>query len=185
MANAVVKVRPIALSIGGTPHEPTGIKNMDIVGVVERMDRAVYDMGNNNSAETTILLMDDAFRIRDQALVIIGYAAAINEQNHMDTPHSKTPYTIRWTTVEPLYNFDAIKNELIRDITRYYISGWEQLTRSDSADVSNKWTPNDYGRFEQAMLRVLTTIEGYIAAVEDGTLPEDIPQMSNYERSTA
>jgi hypothetical protein len=161
------------------PFAPSEVKNMNVVGIVEAMDAAVYEIFNSASAALTSIEVADYDRLVDAADRVSGYAAVIYAGPTLDLPHSDSPaYKIEFST-EGL-DFATITNHALRDIIRLYVNGWIQWSRSASADRASNYYEADYTRFTQLMVSINEMLKAY-GAVE---APIDAPAHSFYERST-
>jgi hypothetical protein len=158
------------------PWEPTSVRNMDVVGMVERIDRFAYDIMHFESAQLNEITSFDLERIAAYNEALRNYASTINSAESMDLPHSYPHmYEIHYATSE--MELDTMKNKALRDIIRLYINAWVQWSRSESADKSNSFHPADYNRF----ILIMNRLDQYIASYVQATLPLDMPESSNYE----
>lgn len=158
------------------PFSPSEVKNMNVVGIVEAMDGAVYEIMNSGSASLTSTELADYNRIVDSAARISSYAAVIYEGNTLDLPHSNDPaYEIEYTTQG--MDFADIKNHGLRDIIRLYVNGWVDWSRSASADRPSNYYAADYNRF----VNLMVSINDMLAAYDVGGAPQDSPAHSSYE----
>lgn len=158
------------------PWSPTSCRNMDVVGIVERWDKYTYEIMTSMSGTLNSIDEFDLERIQSYNKALRTYASVIFKSNRMDLPHT-TPnmYNIQYLTQG--LNFDDIKNKALRDIIRLYVNGWNQWSRSESADRSNGYEEFDYNRF----LLIMDRIEGFIQSYIDEALPLDLPESSTFE----
>lgn len=161
------------------PFDPSEVKNMNVVGIVEAMDAAVYEIFNSASAALTSIEAADYTRIVDAAARVSKYAEVIYAGPTLDLPHSDSPaYAIEFST-EGL-DFATMQNHALRDITRLYVNGWVSWSRSASADRASNYYEADYNRFTQLMVSITEMLKAY----GDMQTPADAPAHSRYERST-
>jgi hypothetical protein len=162
--------------IAQDPWVPTNVSNMNIPGIVERMDRMTYEMLESEAAKLNDIPSFDIKRIQDQSAALQGYVKTIYESAPLDLPHSyEAMYPIHYATQG--YDYDATKNKAIRDLARYLVNGWVQWSRSESADRSNGLYPADYNRFVALMATFDNLIDAYIKQYT----PLDTPAQSQYE----
>ena len=160
------------------PFSPSEVKNMNVVGIVEAMDAAVYEIMNSGSASLTSIELADYTRIVDGAARISKYAAVIYDGKTLDLPHSNDPaYKIEYSTEG--MDFADIKNHGLRDIIRLYVNGWVDWSRSASADRPSNYYSADYNRF----LNLMSSITDMLAAYDAGGEPMDAPAHSSYEEA--
>jgi len=160
-------------------YDPSVVRNMDVVGIVERIDRTQFELLSSQSATLNSLDTYDLARIEAYNVALRSYASFVNSASQMDLPHSTpTQFTIKFLTEES--DFDTVKNRIIRDLLRLYSSALLQWSRSESADKSNGWYPFDYTRFQLIMDR----IDGYLAQYVASTTPLDLPESSAFEDGT-
>ena len=158
------------------PWEPKNVRNMDIVGAVERADRYAFDMCRFESASQNIITEFDITRIQSYNNALRLYVDTLAAAPATDNPHSYPgQYTIYYLTEN--FDFDTVKNKALRDITRMYVNLWVNLSRGESADMSNGYTKFDLHRFHLHMDRIDYYINSYI----EQALPIDLPESSAYE----
>jgi hypothetical protein len=158
------------------PWEPTAVSNLNVPGIVERLDRMVYEMLEGESAHLNDLLPDDIKRLIQNSAAIQTYVKVIFEGTALDLPHSyEAMYPIHYATKG--YDYDAVKNKSLRDLTRLLVNAWVQWSRSESADRSNALYEDDYIRF----VRIMEAYDNMIAAYVTEATPLDTPASSQYE----
>jgi hypothetical protein len=161
------------------PWMPNEVRNMDICGLVERIDRVIYETMTSESASLNELNSFDIQRQMDYSSTLRTYASMMNSASVMDLPHSY-PHMYKIHYLTETVDVEDIKNKGLRDIIRYYLNAMVQLSRSESADKSNAFHPADYGRF----LLIMDRIDQYISAYLQATLPIDFPKSSDFEKGT-
>ena len=158
---------------------PDHVRNMDVVGVVERIDRTIYELMECESSELNSLEEYDIQRVLDYNDALRTYTKVVNEANRMDLPHSYPRfYAIKYITQGVDYN--GTKNRIIRDLVRLYSNGMVQWSRSESADKSNGFYDADYNRF----LLIMDRIDGYMQSYIKEATPLDLPESSAFEDRT-
>jgi hypothetical protein len=159
-------------------YDPSTVRNMDVVGIAERIDRTMYEIATSESSTLNSLEQYDLERIEMYNAALRTYASFINSSVMMDLPHSTpTQFTIKFLTQG--LDLDSTKNRVLRDLLRLYSSALLQWTRSESADKSNGWYPFDYDRF----LLIMDRIDGYLSQYVESALPLDLPESSAFEDS--
>ena len=162
-------------TITNEPWSPDSVRNMDVVGIVERWDKYAYELFTSESATLNSINQYDMDRILQYNAALRTYVDTINDSVMMDLPHS-TPamYNIKYLTQG--LEYDNVKNKAIRDLIRLYVNGWLQWSRSESADKSNGFYDFDYNRF----VLIMDRIDQFIAAYIEQATPQDQPESSNY-----
>ena len=161
------------------PWSPNEVRNMDICGLVERIDRVIYETMTSESSALNELNEFDVQRQINYSASLRAYASTMNSASVMDLPHSYPHmYKIHYATEE--VDVEDIKNKGLRDIIRFYLNAMVQLSRSESADKSNAFHPADYTRF----LLIMDRIDQYISSYLQSTLPVDFPKSSEFEKET-
>ena len=159
--------------------EPDKVRNMDVVGAVERIDRTIYELMESESSMLNSLEEYDIERVLQYNAALRTYCAVINSANRMDLPHSYPGmFDIKYITKET--DYDGTKNRIIRDLVRYYANAMVQWSRSESADKSNGFYEADYTRF----LLIMDRIDAYMEAYIKEATPLDLPESSAYEDRT-
>ena len=160
--------------------DPADIRNMDVVGVCERIDRIMYEMSQSESAKLNSLEEYDIERIIQYNAALRIYVSTVNEANRMDLPHSyPAMYSIKYICSEGNIDYESTKNRIIRDLQRLYANMLVQWSRSESADKSNGFYEADYNRF----ILIMDRIDGYISSYIKEATPLDLPESSTYEDS--
>jgi hypothetical protein len=158
------------------PWEPTIVNNMDVVGTVERLDRYCYDILRFESSRQNVITEFDLARIRTYIDASRIYVDTLNNAPSTDNPFSYPgQYTIVYLTKD--YNFAETKNKAIRDIVRMWVNTWVNMSRSESADRSNGFSPFDVTRFNLNMDRMTYYLDQYVIE----SLPLDLPESSQFQ----
>ena len=158
------------------PWEPKNVRNMDVVGCVERADRYAFDMTKFESAMQNIITEFDMGRIQSYVGALRTYVNTLNSAPATDNPFSYPGmYHIEYLTEN--VDFDQVKNKALRDIIRQIVNLWVNMSRSESADRSNGFETFDVGRWNLHLDRIDFYIQGYI----DQALPLDLPESSQFE----
>lgn len=158
------------------PWTPVDVRNMDIVGAVERADRYAFDMCRFESVMLNEITSFDITRILSYNSAMRAYVDTLAAAPATDNPHSYPGmYHIEYLTKD--FDFDTVKNKGIRDIVRQYVNMWVNLSRGESADRSNGFLTFDLHRFHLHMDRIDYYINSYIQQA----LPIDLPESSAFE----
>jgi len=166
-------------------YNPDSCRNFDVVGVVDRINRVLYELCTSESAVTNDFNSYDQVRYLTMTGEIDQYIKVIGEQDRLDLPHSyPAMYTFNYITQnatnpqtgEPIA-WERIKNSFVRDLARLMANAQVQWSRSESADASNKFIPADVSRWELIYARSVAMVEKYAAEA----LPGDKPESSDYE----
>ena len=162
---------------GGDIWTPDQVRNLDVVGVVERIDKCMYEIMESESAMLNSIEEYDLERIKSYNAALRNYTEVVYKSNRMDLPHSyPSMYQIKYLTLGKT-EYDETKNKNLRDLLRLYANAMVQWSRSESADKSNGYYDADYSRFELIMDR----IDGYINAYVEESTPLDWPESSTFE----
>jgi hypothetical protein len=159
---------------------PDAVRNMDVVGIVERIDRIIYELMESESSNLNSLEDEDMTRVTEYNSSLRTYASVVNSSTRLDLPHSyPSMYDIKYVTKG--VDYAGTKNRIIRDLVRLYSNAMVHWSRSESADKSNKFYEKDYVRF----LKIMDRIDGYLTAYVAEATPLDLPESSAFEdRST-
>ena len=166
-------------------YTPSQCRNFDVVGVVDRIDRALYELCTSESAVTNEFNEYDQVRYLTMTSEINQYIGVIQDQERLDLPHSyPAMYTYNFITQaatnpqtgEPIA-WEQIKNSFVRDLARLMANALVQWSRSESADASNKFIPKDVERWNLIYDRSVAMVEKYAKEA----LPGDKPESSDYE----
>jgi hypothetical protein len=169
----------------GNMYDPEKCRNFDVVGVVDRLDRTLYELCTSESAVTNDFNAYDRNRYTTMMSEINQYIITVQEQERLDLPHSYpaqysyvfyTKDAVHPQTGEPI-DWQRIKNSFVRDLARLVANALVQWSRSESADASNKFIPADVERWELIYARSEAMVEKYA----DDVLPGDKPESSDYE----
>ena len=162
--------------IASDPWVPNSVSNLNIPGIVERCDRAVYEMLESESARLNDIVPADIERFQANGEGLRTYVDVIYSMDVLDLPHSyEAMYPIHYATQG--VDYDGVKNKSIRDLTRLLVNAWVQWTRSESADRSNALYESDYNRW----VKILDAYDGMLKAYVIEATPMDTPASSSYE----
>ena len=166
-------------------YDPESCRNFDVVGVVDRLDRVLYELCTSESAVTNEYNVYDQERFLTMWGEVNAYIGVINAQERLDLPHSyPAMYSFNYITQqannpqtgEPI-EWERIKNSFVRDLARLTANAMVQWSRSESADASNKFIPKDIERWTLIHDRGVAMVNIYANDV----LPGDKPESSDYE----
>lgn len=166
-------------------YDPESCRNFDVVGVVDRLDRTLYELCTSESAVTNEYNQYDQERFMTMWGEVDNYIKVINDQDRLDLPHSYpamyhfnyiTQQATNPQTGEPI-EWERIKNSFVRDLARLTANAMVQWSRSESADASNKFIPKDMERWDLIYARGKAMVETYAK----DALPGDKPESSDYE----
>ena len=166
-------------------YDPDSCRNFDVVGVVDRLDRVLYELCTSESAVTNDFNKYDRERYTTMTSEVDQYIKVVQEQERLDLPHSYpamyhfnyiTSKALNPQTGEPI-EWERIKNSFVRDLARLIANSVVQWSRSESADASNKFIPKDVERWDLIYARSEAMVEKYA----DDVLPGDKPESSDYE----
>ena len=91
-------------------YDPDSCRNFDVVGVVDRLDRVLYELCTSESAVTNEFNKYDRERYTTMTSEVDQYIKVVQEQERLDLPHSYFP--------NKLYNLDY-KEHSRRHMPRY------------------------------------------------------------------
>lgn len=166
-------------------YMPESCRNFDVVGVVDRINRLLYEQCTSESAVTNDFNEYDQERFLTMIGEVNQYIGVIQEQERLDLPHSYpamyhfnyvTQKALNPQTGEPI-EWERIKNSFVRDLARLMANAQVQWSRSESADASNKFVPKDVERWTLIYDRAVAMVEKYAS----DAIPGDKPESSDYE----
>ena len=161
-------------------YEPEQVRNFDVTGAVDRIDRTLYELCTSESAMTNDFNEYDQKRFLANWKEVNTYVTAIMGQDRLDLPHSfPAMYHFRYMSKAAGLDWEAVKNPFVRDLARLSANAMVQWSRSESADQSNKFIPADLNRWTLIFNRGNDMVEQYAAVA----LPGDKPESSDFELS--
>ena len=159
-------------------YEPESCRNFDVTGVVDRLDRTLYELCTSESAVTNDFNQYDQKRFTDLWQEVQTYVTAIQDQERLDLPHSfPAMYTFRYVSKDTNVAWETVKNSFVRDLARLVANAMVQWSRSESADQSNRFIPADQNRWDLIFNRGNAMVETYAKVA----LPGDKPESSDFE----
>jgi hypothetical protein len=159
-------------------YEPEAVRNFDVTGAVDRLDRTLYELCTSESALTNDFNEYDQKRYLTNWGEINTYINAIQGQDRLDLPHSfPAMYHFRYLSKDTGVDWEAVKNTFVRDLARLCANAMVQLSRSESADQSNKFIPADKTRWDLIYSRGVDMVEQYAKLA----LPGDKPESADFE----
>ena len=166
-------------------YDPTHARNFDVVGAVDRLNRVLYELCTSESAVTNDFNEYDQTRFTAMWGEVDTYIQVVQDQERLDLPHSyPAQYAFNYITQgatnpqtgDPI-DWQLIKNSFVRDLARLTANAQVQLSRSESADASNRFIPADVERWKLIFDRGNAMVEEY-AKIK---IPGDKPESSDYE----
>lgn len=152
------------------PYEKKSCENMDVAGLVERIDEVIYELAHCQSANMTDIRSFDRVRIDEYNAMLNRYADWITSAPDVDMPETHPrSYTIKY--ISEAVNID-VENKAIRDLIRFYRGGINETVRSQSSGAANGLTIHDKRRFDLIMEKVERFLTDYV----DNTQPIDMPE---------
>jgi hypothetical protein len=159
-------------------YDPASCENFDVCGVVDRLDRTLYELATCESATTNDFNEYDQTRFLTMWQEVETYVKAIQGQERLDLPHSfPAMYEFNFLTQQGTIVWEHVKNSFVRDLARLTANAMVNWSRSESSDQSNRFVPADVGRWDLIYARGVAMVEEYAAK----HLPGDKPESSDYE----
>ncbi len=159
-------------------YEPESCRNFDVTGVVDRLDRILYELCTSESAVTNDFNQYDQVRFTDMWGEVNTYINAIQEQERLDLPHSfPAMYHFRYVSKDAGVAWESVKNSFVRDLARLVANAMVQWSRSESADQSNRYIPADQNRW----VLIFDRGNAMVTTYADVALPGDKPESSDFE----
>jgi len=159
-------------------YQPEQCRNFDVTGVVDRLDRILYELCNSESATTNDFNEYDQARFTTMWGEVQTYITAIQAQSRLDLPHSyPAMYSFRYVSKDTSVDWEGTKNSFVRDLCRLVANAMVQWSRSESADQSNRYIPADENRWNLIFNRGNAMVETYAKEA----LPGDKPESSDFE----
>jgi hypothetical protein len=159
-------------------YEPPSCRNFDVTGAVDRLDRVLYELCTSESAVTNDFNEYDRNRFTANWAEVQTYISAIQSQDRLDLPHSfPAMYVFRYISKDTNVEWESVKNAFVRDLARLVVNAMVQLSRSESADQSNKYIPADISRWNLLFARGNDMVTQYAQVA----LPGDKPESSDFE----
>jgi hypothetical protein len=151
----------------------TEVNNLDIAGLLERVDRARYEVLKAGSANIDHIRQADRARIdtyNAEAQSYANYTAAEPEQDYPES-YPET-YAVRYLVTDDMKN---IENMGLRDLDRLYEKVLVEMSNSQSARYPSGWHAADKIRFDTYMVRINDLLVKHLDVVNPLDLPETNP----------
>lgn len=145
--------------------------NVDIVGMVQRLDRVIVEVNRSASGNSAVLSVPDAGRWKGYIADLLSYVDWFSEQpNPLDIP--ETHPAMLDLEAAPLVS--RVDNLVANDIVRLLIVSRLEVVSSQSSSMSSGMLPFDISRFQSIMARIVAGIDRAENA-EPVDLPESLP----------
>lgn len=154
------------------PYDVTSVNNLDIAGLIRRIDRIIYEFHHCSSASSSGVRKKDRERFDSWIELLTSYKDDAQGREEMDTPKSHTrEYPLEYVSNE---SRTGLKNQAIVDIIYMLENMITDLAHSDSAGDPNRLSEHDEQRFNEA----IEGIEGFLANHVDEHTPSDMPEQA-------
>jgi GTP1/Obg family GTP-binding protein len=149
------------------------VNNLDIRGLLERVDRARYEVLKAGSANIDDIRQADRNRIDTYNSEIVSYAAYIAAEPEQDYPESYPEvYEVNYMVTEDM---EVIENLGLRDLDALYKKFVVELSNSQSARYPSGIKLQDKARVDSYMQRIDSLLTNHLDAVNPLDLPETNP----------
>ena len=152
------------------------VKNSDIVGIYDRMNRFIIEVEKAASADVSDMVLFDQERLASYLDAVDRLHAWVIAEPQLDTTES----TSLTYTLEPPPEVVNVENESINDVIRMLVRARTDLINSQSARKPSGLDPADSKRLTAFIEKVRSFLQDYIAE----TVPLDLPQSSPMESRT-
>jgi hypothetical protein len=153
------------------------VNNLDIAGLLERMDRARFEILKSSSANVDDIREADRARIDTYIAEAQSYADYIAAEPQQDYPESYPDvYEVDYKVTEDI---TKVENLGVRDIDRLFKVAIVEISNSQSARYPSGFKTQDKGRFDQYTQRIRDLLEKHLDKVNPLDLPESNPSESS------
>lgn len=151
----------------------TEVNNLDVAGLLERVDRARYEVLKAGSANVDDIRAADRRRIDSYNAEIQSYANYVAAEPEQDYPESyPETYQVRYLVTPGM---EAVENLGIRDLDRLYRKVLVELSNSQSARYPSGLKVQDKERIDSYMARIDSLLVNHLDSVNPLDLPESNP----------
>lgn len=147
--------------------------NLDVAGLLERVDRARYEVLKSGSANVDDIRQADRGRIDSYNAEIRSYTAYIADEPEQDYPESGAEvYTVRYLVTEDM---EQVENLGLRDLDRLYKKVVVELSNSQSARQESGLKLQDKQRMDAYLDRIESLLTKHLDVVNPLDLPDSNP----------
>lgn len=152
--------------------EEAVVYNSDVVGLVNRMQRFIYEVSHSKSAGVSRFGNFDLARLRKYLAAVKSYQAFVLDEPQLDLPETHPrPYKCDVDPVVP-----PIESESVRDVVRLLEAARDELKGCQSARL-----PAGLIKFDSDRLTAITTkaerfLDNYVD--DSSASPLDLPESS-------
>lgn len=148
------------------------VKNHDVLGLYNRMNRFLVEFFKAVSSETSEMNEFDQARCATYLDAIDNYHAWVIAQPQLDLPETAP----REYELETPPNVPIVENESINDICRLLVVGRDELINSQSARTAAGLNQFDSGRLTAIIAKTRAFLTDYVQATTPLDLPESSPK---------
>jgi hypothetical protein len=148
------------------------VYNHDIVGLYNRLNRFVTELGKSVSANVSQMNEFDQARLQSYIDNVRKYMTWITSQPQLDLPET----TPRPYVLEAPISIADVESEEVDDLIRMLSLARDELIGSQSARMGSNMIPFDVNRFMAAIEKTEAFLKNYVQAVTPIDLPESSPQ---------
>ena len=152
------------------------VKNHDIVGIYDRMNRFIVELLKAGSADVSNVVSFDQERLATYLNALDRYHDWVQAQPQLDITES----TAMTYTLESEPEINNVENESVNDTVRMFVLARTDLINSQSARNPSGMDPADSRRLTAFIGKIRTFLNDYIIP----TVPLDLPQSSPMESRT-
>ena len=150
-------------------------RNLDISGLLRRLDRALVEVTKSQSTSINTTLPFDMTRLSSYVDSAKRYRTFMTGEPFMDCPET-TPLLVE---VQCYGQITPMDNDSIWDIAQIIDTTMVELSRAQSANISNGFpVPQDGIRFDAYMARIEKLMSVYMAPSEPLDYPESSPRFA-------
>ena len=147
------------------------VYNMDIVGLIQRLDRFITEMKLSVSSNGSEFSSFDQARLTDYLKNLETYLNWVVAQPQLDLPESSPR---EFVVAEPMPDV-IVESELINDILRFFSITREEIVNCQSSRRAASLISFDETRIRSLLLKLNTFLTDY---VQVNCNPMDLPESS-------
>lgn len=149
------------------------INNMDIAGLVQRLDRFMVEVFKSATANVSEVRQFDKARLLSYLNAMTRYHAWVTDQPQLDLSETAP----RTYTIPDMTDYAQAENESVNDILRMMTALRLELLNSQSARNPCGFISHDSGRFTALVEKMNRFVLDYIDEVAPLDLPESSPRV--------
>ncbi|MFH2047751.1 MAG: hypothetical protein ABIK92_21710 [Pseudomonadota bacterium] len=161
------------------PESETVCYNMNICGIVNRLNRYITEQLYSQSANTNNFNSHDVERCKQYLTNLTSYVDWVVGQPIQDLPKTTPqPYVLA-----PMVEVFQVSNEMITDVVNYMSTLRDEVVLSQSSRQSTGIQAQDENRIRSMIKAMEDFLSGYVESANPVDMPESSPAEPMVEQS--